>query len=247
MTLWIFFAASSLALARVDSPYTPLLKSALSAWPPHTRVNPAPPTAIRLDCYSTPGNSSYIGVGQWLTIAAPLETVAHILDDFDHYADLFPDLKRVSIVSHEGPVLETSWEEDIPIFFIPNGKYRLTYWTDSAIPGRKTYRYQLVESGHLKQSDGMIVIEAAPGGTYYTELDFIDTNWGLLKTLAPGKIWAETISDIARSDLAIQLRAEHPEMSYSQIKDEAKKRLSSEAVDHCARVKHDFSLNDLMK
>lgn len=241
-----FLAASSLALAGVDSPYTPVLQSALKAWPPRTRQNPPAP-ALRLDCYTTPGNSSYVGVGQWLTITAPLERVARVLDDFGHYAELFPDLKRVSVVSRSGPTLETAWEEDIPVFFIPNGKYHLTYWLDATAEGRKTYRYQLEEVGHLKRSDGLIVIESAPGGTYYTELDFIDANWGLLKTLAPGKIWTETISDIARSDLAIELRAEHPDWTYAKTKDEAKNRLSSETVDRCAREKHEFSLGDLMK
>jgi hypothetical protein len=252
--LWIQLTASSLALATawagVESPYTGTLVSALKDWPPHTRRNPAPST-LALECYKTPGsgNSGYVGVGQWMTIAAPLDAVVRVLDDFGHYADLFPDLKQVTVTSRNGAQLETTWEEDIPVFFIPNGKYGLTYWVDGATStGRRTYRYQLAEAGHLHRSDGVIVVENAPGGgTYYTELDFVDADWGLLKAFAPGKIWKETIAGIGRSDLAVALRAEHADWAYPRIKATAKDSLSEATVERCAAARHDFSLTDFLR
>jgi hypothetical protein len=99
----------------------------------------------------------------------------------------------------------------------------MVYLTDLQKPDRKIYRYKLRQEGKIKLSDGIIVIEAEKtGGTRYTEYDFWDANWGPVKTFAPGRIWKDSVEGIYLSDIAIKLKAEHPDWSYKRIAEESK-------------------------
>jgi HD-GYP domain-containing protein (c-di-GMP phosphodiesterase class II) len=95
------------------------------------------------------------------------------------------------------------------------------YLIDRSSPSRTIYRYQLHQSGKLKNSDGLIVVEKAGKAVRYTEYDFWDADYGLLKTLAPSKIWTASVEGIYQSDVAIQLKAEHPDWDYAKVRKES--------------------------
>ena len=187
--------------------------------------------AVELQCIETPNNPFYIGLKQNLIIYSSLSAVEAVLDDVGHYKDLFPDFEDVHVAAKDGNKWVVSWEQKIPVFFIPNIKYEVFYLVDKSLPGRRVYRYQFKGGDNLKYNDGVIVIENDPRGTSvspmtrYTEYDFYDADWGILKTVAPGKIWKRSVGDIFLSDIAIKLKAENPDWSYEKIKEESEKSL----------------------
>jgi hypothetical protein len=219
--------------------YTPEIVRLIRQWPPKglddsfkSDENP-----VKLQCIETPGNPYYIGLRQQMRVDAPLSRVEAILDDIDRYQHLFPGYDDIHIVSSSGNKFLTFWEQHIPVFFVPNVKYQVTYLMDKSSPHLKVYRYQLKESEHLKASDGLIVIESETDPktlvqrTRYTEFDFFDADWGILKTLAPEKIWKESVEGIYLSDLAIKLKAEHPEWDSREISEKGRKLLEANPVE----------------
>jgi hypothetical protein len=245
------FGGAALASTEPPSPYTAIIDQVVAAWPPKTRLNPPPEDhdhPLRLRCYRTVGEDFYVGVGQWMTIHAPFSEVAKVLDDFEHYAELFPDLERVKVLSREGDKVQTFWEGHVPVFFIPNVKYRMEYKIAMPQPDRKVYSYTLLDGNKIRHSDGVIVIETAPGGgTLYTELDFVDADWGILKTLSPGRIWEDSVGGIFASDEAILLKAEHADWNYEKIRKTSQERLKAYPIASCIRERSAFSAADFLK
>jgi hypothetical protein len=178
---------------------------------------------VGLTCVATPGDGKYVGIVQRMEIAAPLGEVEAILADVAHYKDLFPGLVDVHEVpgSRDGNRYVTAWEQRVPIFFIPNTRFELTYLVSRVVEGRIVYRYRLALSRDVTNSDGIIVLEAtAPGLTRFTEYDFFNARWGLLPESA---VWRESVRGSVASDLAIKLKAEHPTLSYRRIAAEAER------------------------
>lgn len=193
---------------------------------------------LRIQCVEKEGNRFYIGLVQDMVIEAPLQKVAAVLDDMDHYKDLFPDFDDIHAVSRDGNRILTFWEQHIPVFFIPNVKYQVIYQVEGNRPDRRIYRYQLDKVGHIKNNDGMIVIYSdGPTRTKYVEYDFFDADWGPLTTFAPGRIWRDSVEGIYLSDIAIRMKAEHPDWSYKQISKESRKVLEQHPVDSCLEHK----------
>jgi hypothetical protein len=182
------------------------------------------PDLVQLTCLETPGQRFYIGVAQSVLIKAPLEEVTKVVDDIDHYSELFPGFADVKIVSHDQNKLLTSWEQRIPVFFIPNVKYKMVYQVSQPDADRRIYAYQLEQSGTLKESDGFIVLERLPNqATQYIELDFFDANWGVVETFAPGRIWSDSVDGFFLSDLGIKLKAENPSWTHKKAREAADK------------------------
>lgn len=234
-------------LGGVESAYAPILNRKIRSWPPAevteaTKALFTPETTpVRIECIETPGNRFYIGLIQHMQVKAPVAKVAAVLDDFSHYKELFPDFDDIHVVSREGNKTLTFWEQHIPVFFIPNVKYEVIYVVDGSNPDREFYRYELSKENHIKRNDGLIVIEAdGPSATRYTEYDFFDADWGPLTTFAPGRIWKDSVEGMFLSDLAIGLKAEHPEWSYKQIAKESRKQLErfpvEPAIEHKATL-----------
>ena len=199
--------------------------------PPSKDGNP-----LALECLTTPGHPKTIGVRQEMVIAASLQEVAGVADDFAHYADLFPDLVDVHVVhgSEDGNRFVVLWEQHVPIFFIPNVRYEMTYLVDRS-PGRVSYRYKLKEKGTVEATDGWVVLEAlAPGRTRYTEIDFIEANYG---PLSSSTAWELTLGGIYRSDVALKLKAEQPSWSYEKLRAEADRQLELHPID-CFEQRH---------
>ena len=150
----------------VKSPYTPyvikLIKN-LPAIPVKKSLDlSASSNPVQLECFETPGNRDYIGVKQTMIVQASLNKVEAVLDDFNHYKDLFPDFEDVHVVSQDRNQVLIAWEQRIPVFFLPNIKYQSLYVFEKPSPNRKIYRYQLKEAGKIKMSDGLIVIDSIP-------------------------------------------------------------------------------------
>jgi hypothetical protein len=73
----------------------------------------------------------------------------------------------------------------------------------------------------LRSSDGLLILEPQGNGTLFTAFDFFNADWGIAKSVAGDRIWMDCIRGTVESDLAIKLRAERAEASYSEIRKQA--------------------------
>ncbi len=230
-----------------ESIYTNYILNLIRVWPKDSFVaQENSPNPVQLQCIETIGNPYYIGLEQFMRVNAPLGRVEEILDDINHYKDLFPGFDDIHIVSQQENKILTYWEQHVPFFFVPNVTYQVLYLTDKTSSHRKIYRYKLKNSKNLKTNDGVIIIEEdSPVAvntprTRYTEYDFFDADWGIVKTVAPGRIWKDSVEGIYLSDVAIKLMAEHPRWSFKQVKEESQKILELFPVNKAIEQKKKF-------
>ena len=179
---------------------------------------------VKIQAYATPGNELFIGVGQSMTINAPLGAVEAVLDDFPNYKNIFDGLEEVKVKESDGNRSVVFLEQHIGIPFVANEKNDMIYLTDHSLPQKKMYRYQVRKSVHMISNDGVIVIEAlSPTLTAYTEFDFWDAHWGLAKAVKSNNgIWEDNVEGLYNSDLTVKLKSEHPDWSNHKLKDAAK-------------------------
>jgi len=236
-------------LGGIPSRYTAPLLEALKTWPPPIDYAAPDPSPVRLVALSVPDEEFYVGAQQVMWIEAPLSAVDKVLRDVDHYAEIFPGYEDIHIESREGSGASgsapgsrftTYWEQRIPVPFVANVKYHMLYVVDDTRPGRVVYRYQLKESNRLKFSDGAIVIESFGRRTRYTEYDFFNADYGIVKTLAPGRIWREALEAMFLSDAGVKLRAEHPDWKAEQVRKESERYLELYPVDKALESKKRF-------
>src|SRR5205814_554174 len=116
---------------------------------------------------------------------------------------------------------------------LPNVKYEVVYLLDKPQADRKIYRYKLQkENSAIKTSDGVIVIEALDKNKVrFIEYDFVDAYWGIVKTMAPSRIWKDSVESFFLSDIAIKLKAENPTWTNEKTVDEAKEALKTFPID----------------
>jgi hypothetical protein len=218
-----------------DSPSTAWVLERVLHWAPSAEESRDVP--ILLDCLLTPGQPDTVGVRQFMSISAPLSEVAAVVEDFAHDAQLFPDLADVHVVkgSEEGNRFAVSWEQRVPVFFVPNVRYETT-WLLERQEKRVSYRYKLKAKGTVKTTDGFIVLEDAGGGlTRYTEVDFIESATG---PVSMATVWEMTLSGMFRSDVAIKLKAEHPGWTYPRLRSEADQLLERFPTTACFQKRH---------
>jgi hypothetical protein len=191
-------------------------------------------SSVDLRCFTTEGNELYIGIEQKLTISAPFKAVVKVIDDIDHYDDIFPDFEDIHIVSKEGNRSISYWEQLIPVPFVPNVKYEMIYLFSEPKADRKLYRYQLRKASKILASDGFIVI-AADGetATRYYEVDFFDAEWGSGKMFGKQRLWRDAVEGTALSDLGIKVKSEKPDFSGAKVRRESKKILESKTYRDC--------------
>ncbi len=222
-----------------DSPSTKWVLDHLTGWtspPPFQPGKDANP--LTLECLVTPGHSDTVGVRQEMVIAAPLATVASVVEDFDHYAQLFPDLEDVHRVkgSEDGNRFLVFWEQHVPVFFIPNVRFQMGYLIDRSAPDKVRYRYKLKEKGTVRASDGLIVLEAVSAKqTRYIEIDFIDADFS---PLSNATAWKQSLSGIYRSDVALKLKAEQPGRGYEKLRADADQLLERFPIEPCYTQRH---------
>lgn len=182
------------------------------------------PEPVSVTCLDTPEDKYYIGVVQNMRVKAPLEKLQAVVEDIASYDQLFPDYAKIRVDSREGNRIMTFWENKVPVFFIPNVRYRMIYQLDLSDPNIKFFRYQLEKKGNLVESDGFIVLtKLSETETRYLEIDFFNADWGMATTFAPGRIWPDSVDVLYISDLAFQLKAEHPLWTNNQCRTEAEK------------------------
>ncbi len=233
------------AWSGVENVYAHHLTRLLQHWAP------APDEALDLDpgpvaitCLGTAGDRRYVGMVERADIGAPLATVAAVLDDLDHFKDLFPDVLSVQVLPGglPGARFATAWRQRAPIAFLPDVEYEMSHLVDKASPMRVVYRYKLRRGDKLIASDGMVVLEATRRQTTrYTEYDFFNGHWGPLPAWL---VWRESLRAAFHSSLAIKLKAENPAWSYVRIAAEAKRATSahSEQLDRCFAERRDVVL-----
>jgi hypothetical protein len=228
--------------------YTPLItelaRGLAQGTPPGAVDLTLPPGQdMRIQCLETPGQEFYVGISQVIRINAPFEAVEAVLDDVASYQKLFPGFADVHLVSKEGDRQVTAYEQKIPVFFIPNAKYEMEFAISKPTADRKVWRYQLLRSKTVKVDDGLISIERdGPNATKFVEYDFWDAEWGVLKSLAPGRIWNDSLEGLVKTGLAIKLKAENPAKSNEWAHDEAKDRVKSLPLSDWVKHKKTFEL-----
>jgi len=241
----LLLALSSLALGsgpaeeKLDGPdsiYTRWLADILIRWPA-SRPDSDGRVGLQLTCVATAADDRYVGMVQQMTVAAPLSSVEHVLDDVPHYRDLFPGVVDVRVLpgSRNGRQYVTVWEQRVPVFFLPNVTYELANIVDRPAPGMRVYRYKLRRAGSMLASDGMVVLESLGSEeTRFTEYDFFNAQWGPLPASA---VWRERLRGAFAADIAIKLRAENPRWNIARVAAEAGRRLESESerVELCYR------------
>jgi len=230
------------------SVYTPIIselaRGLASGTPPGALNLSLPPgQEMKVQCLETPGQEFYVGIGQLIHINAPFEAVEAVLDDVASYQKLFPGFADVHVVSRQGDRQVTAWEQKIPVFFIPNAKYEMEYVISKPSASRKVWRYQLLRSKTVKVDDGLILIESdGPSSTRLVEYDFWDAEWGILKNLAPGRIWHDSLEGLVKTGMAIKLKAENPTKSNEWAHDEARDRVKSLPLADWLKNKKPFEL-----
>ena len=235
----------------IESIYTKPLVQLIKASPafssvvsPETMKDQNP---VMIQAYETPGNELFIGVGQSMTVNAPLAKVEAVLDDFPNYKNIFDGLEEVKVKEKDGNRLVVFLEQHIGIPFVSNEKNDMIYLMEQPSPQKKIYRYQLKKSVHMISNDGFILIEAiSPTQTAYTEFDFWDANWGLAKAVKSNNgIWEDNVEGLYNSDITVKFKSEHPDWSNHKLKDAAKDATDKAALGE--RVKHKMKFAFLKK
>ena len=208
----------------VQGPYRASLLELIKNWPKDAiEFDTKKPDAVKLVPYETKDHPLAIGVGQVMLVKSPLSEVKKIMEDFEHYKDLFFTFKDVRILERDANRVATEWEQSIPLPFIPNTKYSTWFYIDDRSKERVFYRYELKESSDLIYSEGVMVLDRVDDQiTRYSEFDFFDAKWGIGAAAGPTRIWSDSMRDIYLSDIAIRMKAEHPNWDYKKIETESR-------------------------
>ena len=230
----------------LPSPYRDFRDQLIKTWPPKMALIPGS-NDISIAALTREDNPLYIGVDQSLRIAAPLARVEAVLDQFESYKDLFEGFQEIKVLGREENRILTAWEQIIPILFVSNVRYSMTYTLDKSNPNFKFYSYSLVKSDDLKSSDGLIGIEKIDDqNTSYREFDFWDAHWGIAKHFAPTKIWNDSVEGVVLSDLSVKIRAEHPEFSFAEVHRLAHLSFNQKMIEQAIKDRKPFRSEDYL-
>lgn len=218
----------------IDSVYSDYLAQVLKDWSP-AQVAASEPARLAITCVSTANADRYVGMIQQQSVEAPIAAVAEVLDDIDHYHDLFPGTVKVHVregslradASRSGSMhFSTAWVQRAPIPFLPAIRFEMSHLVEKA-PTRIVYRYKLLRGDKLIASDGLVVLEAIGANrTRFTEYDFFNGHWGPLPTWL---VWKESLKGAYHSDLAVRFKAEQPTWSYARIAAESERLTAAES------------------
>lgn len=163
-----------------------------------------------------------MGFKKCMGISAPFAAVTSVIEDFEHYQELFPGDKEVKVAGKDKNKTTMAWERKIPVFFVPNEKYQMNHLAVAVGPGIKMYRAQLKQGDRLKRSDALVVVESkGPNFTLYTDYEFYEADYSVglfgIKAVGVDEAWRESLVGSYLSLLALRMKAEHPKMTYEQI------------------------------
>ncbi len=225
-------------LGGIKTSYTDLVVQTLMAWPPayvdFAKWEKAWTAPVKLVCYDTPGDEFRVGVMQLTWINAPIERVDQVMSNVEGFKALSPGFKRIELLNRDGNLFSTVWERSIPIPFVPNVVYEMNFVSTHPSPDKIMYRHQLKSSKNIKGTDGITVLEKLPDGRVrYTGFEFLDADWGIAKTFAPGRIWKDTVQGYFLSALVRKLQAENPEWEPKKVVDQARETVEQFGVEEC--------------
>ena len=214
------------------SVYTPLMKEMARHWPPPGFDEAAvAPDHVQMVCLSTPHSRYSVGVQQSTWIHAPLSVVDSVMNQIGGLKDIFPGFKHIDLVSQDANQMLIFYEQIVPVFFLPNVKYQITYLGDHSDPHRYFYRYQLKKAGDLNWADGFIVVEDHGNETFYSEYDFGDANYGILKILGANALWKDAVEELYVALAGLKLHIENPTWDSKEIAERAQAMLDHFPLD----------------
>jgi len=187
-----------------------------------------PSASFRARALETRNDPLYIGLEQSFTVNAPASKVVAVIEDFGNYPNLFDEVVKAEVTKRSGAdrfvLLQ---EQKIPLPFIPNTKFEMSYCTVSPSAKEKYYIYRVSSGKDLKYDDGMIMIkQLSDTSCAVYELDFIYGNWGALGPIPDSIIWESVVKGMVQANMIIKCRAENPQWGYGACKSEAKKLCS---------------------
>lgn len=215
-------------LAGVASHHTQTVLELIKHWPtPEVLaiLNQPDSGGIALKCLKTLEQPFYIGVIHGLVIHSPFSGVNSLISDFGGNIEIYDGLKKAEIKNTSANLFEVFSEQWIPLPFVPNEKTVMYYLVNELeVAGKKRaiFRYQLKQSNHLEKSDGAIILDEIDSKTTrMAEFDFFDADWGILKTLAPSRIWRDSVRALLQTDLAVKIKTENPQLSNKEVHDQS--------------------------
>jgi hypothetical protein len=213
----------------LTSLYTERMIRMFQSWPPKSLPQV---TELKggyyLRAVRTPEDSDYVGAVKRELLQASMQRVHDLIYGFDSYRKMFPDIEDVKVLSREGNKLIVRFVRKSPNVLVPTIRYDMLYVFDRSQAGKIFIRYQLIKGNTATRTDGLIVLESlGPTRTLLTAWDFYHAHWGIIKTIAPGKIWSETLKGHYLGDLTFRARAENPTWTTDQINEFAEKELDA--------------------
>jgi hypothetical protein len=213
----------------VKSRYTEVVQSLLKEDKPASNT-------FFLKCWEDPENDLYMGIEQRVRIHAKFDEVNRVVSAIEEYDQLFPDYEKIYTVSKTENRFTVSFEQKVPIFFVPNVKFQMLYTELTPSSDKKIFWYQLKEADVVKNSDGFILLKkVSENETDYTEYDFFDAHWGAAKVKGKASLWKDVVDGIYRSDLAVKIKAEDPKLKSIQAQKRAKEERDTKLVDQCVK------------
>jgi len=218
--------------AAPKSVYSAGIDELMQQWPPPGLPEKPGPEPFESRTFSLPEHPSYVGVQAVLWIHSSLDRVSRVVEDIDNYDKIFSGYKTVSVLGRNSSNLRSYWEVRVPVFFIPNIRYELSYEISAPHAAMKVYRYKLLKSNKVKFSDGVVVLEEkTPGLVRYAEFDFFDIDWGILRFFARDRVWKGGLETAILSSLGIKFRSENPGWQNEQVLKEASLQVNDKALD----------------
>ncbi len=197
-----------------------------------------------MQCLSTKDNEFLIGIAHQIIIQSSLEKVIHTFEDFSQYPEIFASLKKTKLIEKkDARHFLVEFESIIPIPLVPNTTYQLEYEVkvepDFSKPdASKIYQFRLEKSNDLKSMDGYALLQKmGPDETLYEELDFIDAEWGIAKTLAPGSIWHDSVEESIQTDWALKFRTEDDKISNKEVRKKSEQANRDDKIKECVKNK----------
>lgn len=223
------------------SPFTDVVIELTKSWPKGREFcrYETQPLQIQMVKIPTADRNYYVGFKKCMEIRAPLSAVARVIEDVEHYEQLFPGDKRVRILAKDRNKTTLAWERVIPVFFVPNEKYQLDYLSAAVGPGVKMYRTQLKQGDRLRFSDALVVIEAkGPNLTLYSDYEFYEADYGIglfgINAVGSKEIWKESLRGSYLSLLSIRFKSENQDWDYKRIEKASEAALQGVDVDNSA-------------
>lgn len=221
-----------------DSAYTPRLIGLLKNWTASVSFCHADtePLSITMIGIRTPNRPYYVGFKKCMLVSAPMKEVEAVIDDSDDFQNLFPGLAGVKLVSKDGNKQVLEWERKIPVFFVPNLKYKIGYLADKTSKNRTVYRYQFISGDRIKFNDGIEVLEKLGDRlTRFTNYEFYEADYGLgilgIRAVSEESAWQESLKGGYLSVISIRLKAEHPDWTYDHVREAAEAEVKKVDMD----------------